>query len=200
METTSPKIILRWTQIEDHHKAVADLYCGGCTGKATLINSKGSEGILLTPYCLIQSGESIKITFSNGQRAKRCELLCHDGRLALVRTWVPKGLNAAKLATKTIKGKQKVQIASFKGRGSLSNFTRVFETTVESSQEIGAIYNEPLVLTVGIGNPIFRGKEVIDVVLAPKQDGKELGATEQETEKYTSNIYKALGTFTSRKN
>ena len=186
-EKTQRKITWGWTLIEAHHKAVTVLHCGDSIGEGTLIYSCDSEGIILTAYSLVQSGENIKVTFANGQRGKGCQLICHNEKWALLKTWAPKNANTAKLATKT-EGKQKLQVLGLKGSGSLSNLTRVFEKTIESPQETQAAIVEELILP-NIGAPIFRDKEIVGVILGPKQG----------TEDNISKTSKALQTFASRK-
>ena len=188
LEATTPNLIWRWVPIQDHHKAVLELRCGESAGKGTLIDSCNSEGVILTAYSLIKSGKDIKATFWNGQKAKGCQLLCHDGEIALLKTWIPKDINTAKLATSTTQDEKRLQILGPKGSDRLSTCTRVFEPA-NTSKIILDPFEMALVQSNGIGSPIFKGKEIVGVVLDLKQG----------TDNDISSMGKALQTFTSRK-
>jgi serine protease Do len=167
----------KWTPAGDYHQSIVEVSTSGGSGTGVLIsvnNSKtaksGSEGYVLTAWHVVQDDivdGSIKVTYRNKRRAKDCRVVQHDEEkdVAILWVWVPEDIKPAKLATKSVKRGDKLELAGLGGGTDLASCVRAFEAFASPPSSTEKIFADVPLLPGDSGGPVFNADhEVVGVI------------------------------------
>jgi serine protease Do len=167
----------KWTPVAKYHQSIVEVSAGGGSGSGVLISVNknkpvldGFEGVVLTAWHVVQDDivdGSIKVTYRNNQRAKGCQVLQHDEEkdVAILWVWVPKDIAPAKLATKSVKRGDKLELVGLGGGTDLACCVRAFEAFASPPSTIEKIFADVPLLPGDSGGPVFNADhEVVGII------------------------------------
>ncbi len=166
-----------WTPLATHHQAIVEISSGGGSGTGVLISvdkdkpiANGFEGYCLTAWHVVQDdieSSKVKVRFRNGRKAKRCRVVeCDESKdIALIWTWVPDGIEPAKLAEKPIERGDTLEFAGLGGGSELKCCIRHFSAKASPPSTIEKIFADVPLLPGDSGGPVFNSQnEVVGII------------------------------------
>ncbi len=172
----NPKL-WRWTKERGHHDSVVgiDVDKSTATGVVVRVNhnvtkANGFECFILTAYHVVEarkSDASIRIDYRNGKSISDCKVVAHDDRhdIALLRTWAPKGVDAATLAAKPVAHKMDLEFAGLGGAADLDESMRHFSGRATQPTNQNFIYADETLLPGDSGGPVFnKDKHLVGII------------------------------------
>ncbi len=165
-----------WTKGSLHHQAIVQVDAGDGTGTGVVIhvnkNKKvkdGYEGYVLTAWHVVQSvpGNSIKLNFRNGRRAKGCQVVDKDEErdIAVLWAWIPETIVPSKLAVKPIQAGDKLEFAGLGGGSDIQSNLRHFSGVASSPSSMEKIFADVPLLPGDSGGPVFNAdREVVGII------------------------------------
>ena len=166
-----------WTPLAAHHQAIVEISSGEGSGTGVLISvdkdkpvKDGFEGYCLTAWHVVQDNletADVKVRFRNGRKAKRCRVVeCDESKdIALIWTWVPAGIEPAKLADKPIGRGDTLEFAGLGGGSELKCCVRHFSAKASPPSTIEKIFADVPLLPGDSGGPVFNSKhEVVGII------------------------------------
>ncbi len=165
-----------WTQTATHHQSIVQVTASGGTGTGVVVHvnkdkpiKDGYEGYCLTAWHVVAevNDNSIKVVYRNGRRAKGCRVLKTDEEtdVALIWAWIPKGIEAAKVANEPIKGGDKLEFTGLGGGSDLQCCLRHFSAVASSPTTLEKIFADVPLLPGDSGGPVFNEKrEVVGII------------------------------------
>ncbi|MCH2183332.1 MAG: serine protease [Mariniblastus sp.] len=166
-----------WTDKAPHHQSIVQVTAGEGTGTGVIIGvdrskevKDGYEGYCLTAWHVVQhhlNSNEISITYGNGRRAKKCKILESDQArdIAIIWVWVPRGVPAAKIANRSIKGGDELEFCGLGGGSDVCSSVRHFAGTASSPSTLDRIFADVPLLPGDSGGPVFNAKqEVVGII------------------------------------
>lgn len=167
----------KWTPRSAYHDSIVEVSTSGGSGTGVLISvnkdkpvKDGYEGYVLTAWHVIQDDivdGKVKVTYQSKRRSKDCRVVEHDEEkdVAILWVWVPKGVEPAKLATKTVERGDKLELVGLGGGTDLSCCVRAFEAVASPPSSFEKIFADVPLLPGDSGGPVFNADhEVVGII------------------------------------
>ena len=190
----------KWTSERAHHDSVVKVSVGESMGSGVIIfvDKNVQEGGGFLGYCATaqhvidqaENRDNIQIEYQNGIVAADCQVVSENKEMdvAVVWVWIPKGIKAAKLATKKIDRGDPVEFVGLGGRFDFEQGLRHFVGYASAPTGMRKIYADQTLLPGDSGGPIFnRRRELVDIISGgwfwwgdkdiPTDNGNEFRAT-----------------------
>lgn len=176
LPASNPKL-WKWTSDADHLNSVVKLEVDGSTATGVVVRvnpdvtkANGFQCYVLTAYHVVEAkktDESIKVQYRNGKRIGDCEVVAFDDRhdVALLKTWAPKGIVAARMATESVEYKMDLEFAGLGGAADLKKSMRHFSGKATQPTNGNFIYADETLLPGDSGGPVFnQNKNLVGII------------------------------------
>ncbi len=167
----------KWTKKLPHHDSIVEVSSRGGSGTGVVISvnqskpiKEGFEGYVLTAWHVVQDDiedSKIKVSYRNGSRSKGCKVIQYNEEkdVALLWVWVPKDIQAAKLASKPIEHGNELEFAGLGGGSDLKCCIRHFSAVASSPSTLEKIFADVPLLPGDSGGPVFNeDHEVVGII------------------------------------
>ena len=166
-----------WTDKAPHHDAIVKVSVDGKLGTGVVVakntsakSGKGYLGYVVTAYHVVQKDDGknkIRIVYRNGKIARKSRIVEHDEELdvAVLWTWIPKDIPAAKVATSSVGRDEILEFSGLGGGSKLDCCLRHFESRSAEPTNEQQIFANVSLLPGDSGGPIFNQRqELVGVI------------------------------------
>jgi hypothetical protein len=167
----------KWTPKAAHHDSIVKVSVDGKLGTGVVVkknesapSGNGYLGYVATAYHVVQKDEGknkIRIVFRNGKVARKSRIVEHDEDLdvAILWTWIPADIPAAKLAKHSVQENEVLEFSGLGGGSKLDCCVRHFESVSAEPTNEQQIFSNVSLLPGDSGGPIFNERqELVGVI------------------------------------
>ncbi|MCP4097191.1 MAG: trypsin-like peptidase domain-containing protein [Planctomycetaceae bacterium] len=166
-----------WSDAGPHHDSIVEISSEAGAGTGVLISAdrtrvfkKGHIGHVLTAWHVIKNdivNGKLKVRYRNRTETRDCTVIRHSEEkdIAIVRVWVPQGIQEARLASAPIKRGDRLELVGLGGGTNLTNCVRAFKSSASPPSSGDKIFADVPLLPGDSGGPIFNSsQEVVGVI------------------------------------
>ena len=180
----------KWTDRSSHHDAVVKVSTESGSGAGVLVRVDkqkpyrgGYLGYCLTArHVVIESrlqvtegvkqtsaapATKIKVTYQNGRVATGCKIVADDkdNDVAVLWVWVPRSIEPARVASRTLTDGKKIEFAGLGGGSKLRCCIRHFSAKASHPTNSNRIFADVALLPGDSGGPVFNeNREVVGII------------------------------------